>query len=241
MRRRGFTLIELLVVIAIIAILASILMPSLRRAKRQAVLVQCALNLRSTHQAMQMYGADFTYYPLVGEVDPHPYSPVIAGYKGAAPHGGTGPPGQLLTGQYLSDARIAHCPGLGGPTDFGWPRGIFSASTEYTAYFYCQVSRYEIETYPNASPAWNVNLRYSNSAWGGMLFTCVDSNHLRDPRSYTHQNIDNQIRNDGSSRRYTIPVVGIVQYAPDNVQAIFSLEGYTTSVHRDAWWMAGRP
>jgi len=63
MRRQGFTLIELLVVIAIIALLVSILMPSLNKAKRQAVLVQCALNLRASHQAMHMYGADFTHYP----------------------------------------------------------------------------------------------------------------------------------------------------------------------------------
>ena len=63
--RRAFTLIELLVVISIIALLIAILLPALSRAKRSAVRVQCASNIRQLAIGYMTLAEDNKgYYPL---------------------------------------------------------------------------------------------------------------------------------------------------------------------------------
>lgn len=74
-RRRGFTLVELLVVIGIIALLVSILLPALNKARDAATITSCLSNMRQLGTAMQMYASDWrgfcpgNYGPVYKDAD----------------------------------------------------------------------------------------------------------------------------------------------------------------------------
>ena len=70
-RIKGFTLIELLVVISIIALLMSILLPSLNRAREQVKTIICRSNLKDIGLAFMDYAMqNAEQLPPLGDTDP---------------------------------------------------------------------------------------------------------------------------------------------------------------------------
>ena len=93
-RRSGyFTLIELLIVIAIVAILASLLLPALNRARKKAYTASCQSNLKQLSLAKTSYTSDYDSY----------YIP----YKNM--DGDTAWPWRLKDGKYLHSPRSYYC------------------------------------------------------------------------------------------------------------------------------------
>lgn len=78
-QRKSFTLIELLVVIAIIAILASMLLPAISKARDQAKTIACSNNIRQISAEFAMYGDEYNQYYPVGGYGPNPWSYLIYG------------------------------------------------------------------------------------------------------------------------------------------------------------------
>src|SRR5688572_12383910 len=104
---RGFTLVELLVVIGIIAVLISVLLPALSKAKEQANRAKCLANLRQLTTGMNLYATDnkLGWYTNSDEYGSDSLASLIP--------------------KYIKDAKVTICPSTENKVDISKTRAQF--------------------------------------------------------------------------------------------------------------------
>jgi prepilin-type N-terminal cleavage/methylation domain-containing protein len=136
MKRRAFTLVELLVVVAIIALLISILLPALGKAREIAKGVVCMSNLHQVGISLNYYTMDFNQaYPPYNKFTVVDYGPVVTAGRGwtniliqkeyiITPTGKRNYAGDdFLNSCEITNSSVLMCPTLPTPEDLEYNRG----------------------------------------------------------------------------------------------------------------------
>lgn len=196
MKRRGFTLIELLVVIALIAVLASLLLPALTRAKAAARRTQCVSNLHQLGLATQLYWGDNRnelFYAIPASTNggqlwwfgwlQSPQPGVAEGQRAFDPSVGA-------LHSYLKDSTVRLCPSL----DYASPQFKLKATTVVFSYGY---NRY-LSPNSQSQPPFTTS-RLARPADTALLADAAQVNNFQSPASPENPMLEEWYYLDASS------------------------------------------
>jgi prepilin-type N-terminal cleavage/methylation domain-containing protein len=157
-RRRGFTLVELLIVIGLIALLISLLIPALNKAREHSNRAKCLANLRTLGQAMFFYaGANKDRLPNCNP-------PGVASNSAAADRALL-----ALANNFVRSPRVFYCPSDKDPEPqeivTALPQVPNSARISYDFYSIYWLPEYgpKLSYLKNAPLAWDVGVDPSRS------------------------------------------------------------------------------
>jgi prepilin-type N-terminal cleavage/methylation domain-containing protein/prepilin-type processing-associated H-X9-DG protein len=158
--RRGFTLIELLVVMGILTVLASLLLPGLAAARRQARVTACLSNLRQVGVAVVVYSSDndgtIPYGPKAGAFTsplnfyPSTGAPTsLISLANGAPVG----LGLLLRQELSAQSRVFFCPASDQPFDASLQLANVGVRQAQCSYYYRHAGNTQIFDVPDQNSA----------------------------------------------------------------------------------------
>lgn len=192
-RAGGFTLIEVLVVVAIIALLVSILIPALTRAKDQARRAVCAAHLHQILISLHTYASDHK--------DAGPMRGWFTYSVSESRHEGFGWPGQgkvlvnlgqLYKKWIASEKDLLYCPStystIRDNPNSGWP-SLWKLPPDWTygSYNYAIPVARRNDPDPRKGPGLSPNFRSSNifprQVWGGGMINWVQTRWLPDAQA----------------------------------------------------------
>lgn len=196
-RRPGFTVVELLVVIGIVAILTSLLMPTLRRVREAGERLQCASNMRQIGCALTDYMSDDARgrLPVLDYTSNMYFAPRFS--EAMALSDATGLQmdglGLLLPTVgglgYIADPRLLYCPCHSGEHPFERYQSRFKANTMVPGEALFGNYHYRGTVDPVTGQPLVRPLRTD-------LVVLVDG--LRSRRDFNHLNGTNRLKIDGS-------------------------------------------